>query len=589
MFLTQRKTIERKIKEIILALQIERTYTKREIMEMYLNQIYFGNGAYGVESAARVYFGKHTRDLNLQECALLAGLPRSPNTYNPYRTPDKAKERRDLVLSEMKKLGFISSQEADQAAQSKIELSSVESSEAAYFVEYVRKQLEDKYGSNAIYKTGLKVFTTLDLAVQRKAQDAMDTGILEAEKLIRPGMQKVAGAKPETVQCALVVIDPASGEIKAMIGGRDFRASKFNRAVQAQRQPGSAFKPFVYATAISQGFTQADVILDTPLVFKDASGHVWKPENFTNRFYGPTCLRKALTKSINIVTVKLMEKVGVRSVIDLASKLGVQSPLNPYLTLALGASEVTLLELASAYGTFPNHGVHVEPFSIKRVETMAGEILEENTPFRQEAVDENTAAIMVDMMENVVNQGTGYAVRRLGFKYPAAGKTGTTNDFTDAWFLGYTSDYVAGVWIGLDSHRSMGRNITGGLVACPIWANFMVNLYKDRTAPEFKKPATIEYTNFCSISGLLPNPECQKFVMRGAFAIGSAPTQYCDIHTASRLAESMLGGDAQEPMDAETTAADDDESADSPAPSKANPSEKSSPPAPVRNDRPLMF
>ncbi len=536
MFLTRRKTIERKIKEIILALQIERTYTKKEILEMYLNQIYFGNGAYGVESASRAYFGKHIQDLDLSECALLAGLPRAPNTYNPYRNAERTTKRRNLVLAQMQRLGFISPQEAEAAKAKPIQLASVEVSQAPYFVEYIRRQLEDRYGSNALYKGGLKVYTTLDMSIQQMAQDSMNEGVIEAEKIILPRMPKAAGHIPETLQCALVISDPASGEIRAMIGGRNFQESKFNRAVQAQRQPGSAFKPFIYATAFAKGFTQADLVLDAPVVFKNEQGHVWKPENFSSKFEGMTCLRSALTHSRNIVSVKLLDKVGIDNVVETAHRMGIASTLNPYLTLALGASEVNLLELVSAYGTLANHGIHAEPISIVRVEDAEGALLEENASFKQEGLDETTAYILTDVMQNVINAGTGYPVRRMGFKPPAAGKTGTTNDYTDAWFIGFTPDYVAGVWLGLDSHRSLGRGITGGMVAAPIWGRLMLKIYADRAPKNFEKPNTVINIAFCRSSGLLANAECGRFTDYGVFAVGTAPTKHCDLH----LAESDL-------------------------------------------------
>ncbi len=588
MFLTRRKTIERKLKEIILALQIERTYTKREILEMYFNQIYFGNGAYGIESASRSYFGKHVQNLLLPECALLAGLPRAPSAYNPYRHPEKALRRRDLVLTRMQRLGRLTPEEAEAARLTPLKLSSVEISEAPYFVEYVRQQLEERFGSNAIYKAGLKVYSSLDLNLQRMAQDAFNEGLVEAEALIRPGLQTPKGREPEPLQGALVLLEPATGEIKALIGGRDFQKSKFNRAVQAQRQPGSAFKPFIYTTAFIHGFTQADIILDTPVVFKDNQGKVWKPENFSNKFRGATTLRTALTKSRNVVTVKLLDKLGVKSVIQTAKKLGIKSSLKPYLTLALGASEVNLLELVSAYGCFPNRGIRVEPLSILRTENNSGEILEENTPFRQEVLDEASAAIMTNLLENVINRGTGYGARRLGFKHPAGGKTGTTNDFSDAWFLGFTSEYAAGVWIGLDSHRSMGKGITGGKVACPIWTKLMLRIYTERAPKKFIYPGSVKIVKFCNVSGLLPNPGCQQHVALGAFAIGTAPTQSCDVHRASGPENSSgfdlnLSPDMVSPIENTGTTPAADASDNAPEQPETTPI------PPSLDDRPVMF
>ncbi|MCK5242355.1 PBP1A family penicillin-binding protein [bacterium] len=568
MFLTRRKTIERKIKEIILAFQIEDTYSKREILEMYLNQIYLGSGAYGMHSAARTYFGKHVKNLNLAECALLAGLPRAPNAYNPYRNPERATKRRNLVLSQMHRLRFITLEEMVDTKLTPIELSANKVSEAPYFVEYVRRRLEERYGSNAIYKSGLRVYTSLDLDLQRMAKSAMDEGIIAAEKIIKPRMQTVPGQDPEPIQCGLILIEPATGEIRAMIGGRDFQESKFIRPIQAQRQPGSAFKPFIYTTAFLNSYTQADIILDTPVVFSDGEGEVWKPGNFSNKFRGPTTLRTALTSSRNVVTVKLLDKIGVRNVIEVAKNFGIQSPLKPYLTLALGASEVNLLELVSAFGIFPNQGVRVEPTSILRVENATGELLEENTPLHQEILEPAIAAIMTNLLENVVNRGTGQGARRLGFRHPAGGKTGTTNDYTDAWFIGFTSEYAAGVWIGLDSHKSMGRGITGGKVACPIWTKLMLQIYADRAPKRFVYPESVEIAEFCAKSGLLPNPECKKHVMKAAFAIGTAPTQHCDVHIgfgSPAMSESYNLNLSPDLVDIKTTTG----TAASPAPNQA--------------------
>ncbi len=557
MFLTRRKTIERKIKEVILALQIERMYTKREILEMYLNQIYFGNGAYGVESAARSYFGKHVEELSLSECALLAGLPRAPNTYNPYRNQERSLQRRNLVLAQMQRQGFLSPEAAAEAKALPLQLSSIEVSQAPYFVEYVRRQLEDRYGSNAVYKGGLKIFTTLDLTLQEAAQDSVNAGLAEAEKLIGAGLPALPGRPHEPLQVALVLLDPTSGEVRAMIGGRNFAESKFNRAVQAQRQPGSAFKPFIYAAAFSKGFTQADVILDAPVVFRSAQGEVWKPENFSTRFGGATTLRSALTHSRNVVTVKLLDKVGIPAVIELARRLGIASPLNPYLTLALGASEVNLLELVSAYGSFANHGIHAEPISVLRVEDAEGGVMEENVAFRQEVLDDPTCYVLTHVLENVINAGTGYPVRALGFKYAAAGKTGTTNDYTDAWFIGYTSELAAGVWLGLDSHRSMGRGVTGGKLAAPIWAKLMTRIYADRAPKEFARPDSVSEVSFCRLSGLLANPECGSLAQTGAFLQNTAPTQPCNLHAAGGWTDPSLApggpyGSDPEDLDGET-------------------------------------
>ncbi len=530
LFLTRERTFSRKIKEAILAIQIERSYTKKEILEMYLNQIYFGNGAYGIESAARTYFGEHADELNLSECATLAGIPKSPNDYNPIHDIVKATRRRDVVLDKMVDAGYITRQVADETKAMPIVVKRTEVQNAPYFTEYVRQQLETVYGSNAIYKGGLLVYTTLDLNLQQMAQDAIENGLDTADKKAEEYLKYffTLGQKP-TLQGALLVMDPHTGYIKAMVGGRDFSVSQFNRAVQAERQPGSSFKPFIYSAAIDNGFTESDIIEDAPIVYTDASGHQWKPSNYEDKFFGPTTIRTALTHSRNVVTVKLLDKIGINTAVNYAKKMGIQSPLNRDLTLALGTSDVNLLEMTDAYCTLANQGIHVEPMSIISVKDSYGRTLEQHVPQSQEVLSAKTAYIVTNMLQNVINEGTGEQIRRLGFTLPAAGKTGTTNDFSDAWFMGYTPDLCTGVWVGYDDRRSIGKFLTGGIIAAPIWEDFMKHALEGQPPKDFPVPAGIKFVKVCDQSGQLATPYCKR-VEEVPFAAGTEPTRYCQVH-----------------------------------------------------------
>ena len=456
LFLTQERTFSRKIKEVMLSFKIEYCYTKDEILEMYLNQINMGSGAYGVEAAARTYFGKNVERLTLPECALLAGLPRAPNKYSPYKNAYKAKMRRNRILDRLLKKDVITKKEAEAAKLAPIEIHRIEQKNAPYFVEYVRQQLEETYGSNVIYKGGLSVYTSLDMQMQEYAQKAVARGLEEAEiKIAKENgipVENIFDAefrKNLPIQASFIALDPKTGYIKAMIGGRDFSESEYNRAVQAKRQPGSAFKPFIYATALDNSFTPADIIVDAPMSINEKDGQVWKPENYEKKFFGPTTLRKALTLSRNIVTLKLLMKVGTSSVVSYANKMGIKSQLHKNLSLAFGTSEVTLLELTSAYSTFPNLGVKVEPLCILTVKDSTGKILEENQPRLQDVLKPESAYLMTSMLESVVNEGTASRIRGNGITFNCAGKTGTTDNQADVWFIGFTSDLIAGCWGGL--------------------------------------------------------------------------------------------------------------------------------------------
>ena len=536
LFLTHEQTITRKVREALLALQIERNYTKPQILEMYLNEIYFGEGSYGAESASRTYFGKHVEELTLPECAMLASFPKAPNDYDPYKHPLAALSRRNLVLNTMADKSFITLQEATEAKNTPIELKKIEVQNAPYFVEYVRQQLESRYGSNAVYKGGLSVYTTLDFKLQEAAQKTLAKGLENAEILARKNRLTNIPVTQQ-IQGALLAIDPHTGAIRAMIGGVDFRKSVFNRAIQAHRQPGSSFKPIIYAAAIENGYTMADVFLDSPVVYPDPStGKPWRPVNFSTKFRGPTTLHTALMYSINVVTIKLLEKLGIQPVVSMARRLGITTKIAPNLSLGLGTSEVTLLEMVQAFSVFANQGVRVEPFGILSVKDSSGHVLENNTPVVQEVLDPHVAYIMVNTMKDVIDHGTGRIIRRLGFTYPAAGKTGTTNDNVDAWFIGYVPDLACGVWVGYDERQSLGKKQTGGETAAPIWAEFMKSATAGKPPKDFEPPKGSE-TEFvkkkiCLDTGLVASARCPR-TRDEVFKKETAPTKLCNIHSGA--------------------------------------------------------
>ncbi len=540
LFLTREQTIARKAREALLSLQIERNFTKKQILEMYLNQIYFGQGAYGVESAARTYFGKPAEELSLAECAMLAGMPKAPSNYDPYKNPLGALQRRNKVLNNLAEEGFISLQEATEAKNQPLELHKIEVQTAPYFVEFVRQQLEAKYGTHAVYKGGLAVYTTLDSKMQREAQQALTRGLQDAENVAR---RSRAGGIPVTqpIQGALMAIDPKTGAIRAMIGGRDYRESVFNRAVQAQRQPGSSFKPIIYAAAIENGYTFADVFLDSPSVYLDPSTNKeWRPANFSGKFRGPTTLHTALMHSINMVTIKLLEKLGIQPVVNLARRMGISTPIKPNLSLGLGTSEATLSEMCAAFNVFVNQGIRVEPFGVLSVKDASGRVLESNAPVAQEVLDPQTAYLVTHTLKDVIDQGTARIIRRMGFNRPAAGKTGTSNNNIDAWFIGYTPDLLCGVWVGYDARQSLGKSQTGGTTAAPIWANFMKAATAGMPSRDFPEPDGLESKRVCMDSGLIATARCPR-VRAELFKKDSVPIKSCNVHTGVTIDPSQVG------------------------------------------------
>src|SRR5262247_664913 len=483
LFLTPDKSLERKLKEAILALEIERRYAKDRILEMYLNQVYFGQGAYGVEAASRTYFGKSVSDLTVREAALLAGLPRAPSSYAPFEHPQAAKQRREIVLRQMVEYGALKDGDATKLAKSDLGLIPPERRRTTgqYFLDYVQQLLEAKYGADMVFKGGLNVYTTLSPTMQ-----------LAAEQSLRDGLQTLEGrsakARPgEHPEGAIVTIEPQTGYIRALVGGYDFFRSEFNRAVQAKRQPGSAFKPFVYIAALEAGFTPATRVEDAPVNYPvGRNGSAWKPENYDRLFRGSTTLQQAVEESVNVVTVKVQERIGLAKTIQVARRLGITSPLDVNLSLALGTSDVSLLEMTSAYGTLANQGVWMPPVTIRYVTDAQGKLLEEHVPEGREAVAPETAYVITQMLRGVVERGTGQAAKGLG--RPIAAKTGTTNDYSNAWFVGFTPRLATGVWVGYDRPRSLGKDETGSRVAVPIWVAYMGKVLGDSPREDFPIP-----------------------------------------------------------------------------------------------------
>ena len=554
LFLTHERTFSRKLKEIALAIRIERTYSKDQILQLYFNQIYFGEGAYGVESAAKTFFGKPVQELTLPECALVAGLPANPSLYSPRRRPQAALARRGKVLRNMLATKAITQAQFENAMAAPLGVTTQRYSNdrAPYFVEMVRQHLEERYGSNALYEAGYKVYTTLDLDLQQLAERALEKQLVSLETQLKL-KQTRASFVPSTsdsiravlrtpyLQSAFVAIDPRNGAIRALVGGRDFNQSNFNRAVQARRQAGSAFKPFVYVAAMDNGFRPTDIIVDEPVSFPAGDGTLYQPANYDRTFRGPVTLRYALQQSINIPAIKLLRKVGTSLVSSYARRMGIRSPIGQNLSMALGSSEVTLLELTSAYGVFANNGVRNDPVFILKVEDRNGTVLEKNTARPAEVLSPQTCAVMTSMLESVMDHGTGYPARERGFTLPSAGKTGTMDDYMDAWFVGYTPSIVAGTWVGYDQKKTIGHGMTGAVAALPIWTDFMIGATRGRPVEDFPMPLGTVNREVCSETGMLATDACPD-VTTEMFAEGSEPTEYCSAHPGRPLQPNSGGG-----------------------------------------------
>lgn len=514
------KLIVRKLKEVQVALELERSYTKDQILERYLNEIYMGGG-YGFQFASQRYFGKNVIELNIAEAALLAAILNRPGRYDPFRYPERAKERRNLVLQVMGDQGYLAQDDIRHWVNSPLPqeepLREVPTT-APYFEEWVRQILDDRFGAE-LYSGGYQVYTTLDIDMQRAAEAAMNIGwsAVEADSVnfFHPRYEdfdtvRAFASQTPYLQGAFIALDPASGHVKALIGGRDYAQSKFDRARQAQRQAGSSFKPFVYTAAISSGIPASRVLVDGPIVLPQLTGHDWRPANFGEEFQGPMTLREGLYRSINMIAIKLgWEEVGIETVAQTARRMGIQTEIERFPSTTIGAAEVIPLEIAEAYSAFPNMGTKVRPFPILRVEDTAGNSLWEPQPERTQVLDSLSARIMVSMLEDVVIRGTGYTAIRiragLPFSIPAAGKTGTTNDGTDVWFNGFTPTLQATAWFGMDSPTpiydlDLARlQATGAAIPAPVWGEFMRRVYAGVPADE---EAGIEST-----PPILPTPE----------------------------------------------------------------------------------
>jgi len=638
--LTPQKTYTRKIKEAILAYRIDKAFNKKEILYLYLNQIYLGHGAYGVEAAAENYFGKTVTDLNLAECAILAGLPQAPSKYSPFRHPERAKQRQIYVLNRMLIEGYATKEQVDEAINTEVEIKprrNLYIEEIPYYTEQVRRYIEEKYGREILYTQGLKIYTAVNVEMQKIAQEEIEKGLHELDKrqgfrgpldklapeeietfsnsiqseldnepletgrivkgvvikvdnknkvvtvrignslgqialsdmewarkldidvayyevkVKRPGEALKAGdviwvkAKERSedaelwplaleqepvAQAALMCIEAETGFVKAIVGGRDFRDSQFNRAVQSRRQPGSAFKPLIYAAALDRQYeeeperfyTPASVIIDSPIVFDDEErDFTWKPKNYKERFFGPTLMRDALAKSRNVVTIKILQDIGIDYAIEYANKLGINSDLSKDLSIALGSSGVSLLELTKAYSVFANQGYLIEPVFITKIEDRDGNVLEEMTPERIKVIEESTAYLITHLLEGVVKYGTGWRVKTLN--RPVAGKTGTTNNLFDAWFMGYTARYITGTWVGFDDEAPLGKSETGSRAASPIWLSFMQRILADKPPKIFEVPEGVVFTQIDAETGLLPIPESKETVFV-CFKEGTEPTEF---------------------------------------------------------------
>jgi penicillin-binding protein 1A len=626
-FLSSEKTIRRKLMEASLAMKIERNLSKREIIELYLNKVYFGHGAYGVEMASKVYFGKSVRQLNLAEASLIAGLVKAPTSYSPFNNLSKAKERQWTVLSRMEDEGFIRKPEKEIAYKQPLYLASPKKGLEAnsYFTDYVRRYLEDKYGADTVYKSGLKVYTTLNRGMQMAAVNALQAGLKEVDKrrgwrgplehktdidvdkelrgkelsttvsvnpgdiysglvlkvtdkeaiiktrgilgklnikdalwasrtlskeetskvirnfgltkILKPGdvvkisiksirdkkVQLALEQEPE-IEGALVAIEPYTGFVRAMVGGYDFTKSDFNRALLAKRQPGSAFKPVIYAAAMDNGFTPASIIDDEPVTYMGGPKGEWTPENYDHKFYGPTRLREALTYSRNVVTVKLVDSMGIDNLMNFARTVGFEGDMPRNLSIALGSFNVTPFEMAAIYDVFASSGMKVRPLSVKYITDRKGRIVESNEPEPEQVISPQTSFLITSMMEDVVKYGTGWRARTLGV--PVAGKTGTTNSYRDAWFVGYTSGLVASVWVGFDSFKTLGSQETGASAASPIWVSFMGNAVKDNSVDGFSQPEGIVSSMIDPKTGLLSRDDAG---IKEYFKEGTQPRQYAPL------------------------------------------------------------
>lgn len=532
MFLSHKRTFWRKVNEAVMAVILDARYSKEEILEAYINEIYLGQrgsvGIFGFGEAARFYFSKDAAQLTLAESALLSGLIRSPNSYSPYVNVSKARTRRNLVLSKMLERDKITNDEYKEALSEQIVMREyqIKDNDAPYFVDYVRKQLQENYPESVLTSEGLQIFTTLDPNLQRAGEKALKNGLAELENKYPSLIRK---EQDESLQGAVLVIQPQTGYIKAMLGGRDYKITQFNRIAQAKRQPGSVFKPVVYLTALTSlpegkpKFTPSSIIDDSPVTI-NFDNKDWSPQNYDKKYYGNVTLRTALEKSLNASTVKIAQETGIENIILTAKALGIESPLKNIPSIALGTIELTPLEIAVAYSTIANSGIRPVPISIKDVLDKDGNVIEKKVLEMEQAASPQAAFVLTHLLKGVIDNGTAMAVRQMGFNRPAAGKTGTTSDYKDAWFVGYTPELLSLVWVGFDQKDVI--NLSGSQAALPIWTDFMKNALGNTENSDFLPLQGIVFKKVDRKSGLLANSSCPDSVEE-AFIEGTEPKEEC--------------------------------------------------------------
>ncbi|HXY67978.1 MAG TPA: PBP1A family penicillin-binding protein [Gemmatimonadales bacterium] len=563
--ISREKTLVRKLREARVALELERTYSKDRILELYLNQISF-NGAFGVEAAAQRYFGKSARDLSIPEAALLAALPKAPARYNPRRYPARAVQRRNVVLELMRQQGYLTAAQAEEAEAYPLTLSARQDygDVAPYFIEWIREQLDARFGRD-LYEKGYRIYTTLDLDMQQAAERTLEAQLEAIEagaygrfqhKTYAQYVAAATGNETEEqtstpyLQGAMVAMD-TTGAVRAMVGGRDFDDSKFNRATQAERQPGSTFKLFVYSAALRSGHSPEEMLPDSAIALPMSDGTIWEPHNFEQEESpGPITLRRALALSINLVTIRLGMELGVDAVVSEAQRYGLSTQVPAVPSMFIGSASVIPLEMVSAYTAPPTLGVRAAPFAVVRVEDADGKVLWEQQPRRERVMSTDQSYVLNDMLRDVLRYGTGAgAVKRSGFDVPAGGKSGTTNDYTDVWFIGYTHELVAGFWMGFDNPQTIKSNAQGGLLVAPAWASFMKEVYERRPpATDWVRPTGMVQREIDVQSGKLATPYCPPASRRWeVFAPDAVPTEFCPLHTGPNAAPAAPAAAAPAP------------------------------------------
>jgi penicillin-binding protein 2D len=516
-YLSGEKTIDRKLKEGMLAIEYEKKYTKDQILEMYFNTINFGNGAWGIAQAARLYFDKNPEELTDAECSLLAGVPKAPARYNPLGKPADVNNRRSVVLKRMEEVNFITPQEKLNVIQHPAAV--MKAPQAPSYLGHIRNKLVERYGSNVIEAGGLDVMSAMDLNLQQLAEKALNQGVKK---------------RSPQLQGALICMDPATGDVLAAVGGVDATLSSYNRAFYAKRQPGSSIKPLIYADALENGFTAGSILNDTPVAYPRGSG-MWKPINYEKKGFGDLSLRQALAHSNNVIAVKLLDTLGVANFVDFAGKMGLSLRSHPDLSLALGTEEVTLSELVAAYTPFANSGQRAEPRTIVRVyDRYRRNWISENPPVVAPALAPATAYVTAQMMKDVMVYGTAKNLKRFSQERPSAGKTGTTDDYRDAWFVGFTPQLITGVWVGYDKPRPGGKGFTGGGVSAPIWGTFMRAALAAKPALDFPKPDSVIAVTIDPATGFLAAPDCQNR-KEEYYIAGTEPTHYCPKHGGGNM------------------------------------------------------